>query len=125
MDPNSTNPNEEVTAATTSTPKKKTIPENVLFRPTWPNRHTRRAQHGGMPAPEKAGGVRKNPNRANALAGAALAYIQDKVTCKVWEIPVRPETSSEHRALIRRLIAEGLIVRDHFNPGYIHAVAND
>lgn len=101
---------------------KKSFPEKVLFKPDWHNRHTRRSQFGGMSAPEKAGGVRKNPNCKAALEGAALAYIQEKVTCKVWEIPVRPETSSEHRAFIRRLEREGKITRD---PGYIHALAEE
>lgn len=103
---------------------KRKIPENVLFTPEWPNRHARRSQFGGMSAPDKAGGVKKNPNRSQSLEGAAWAYIQEKVTCKVWEIPVRPETSSEHRRFIRRLIDEGLVVRDPCNPGYIHAVDN-
>lgn len=118
--------------ATTSSPKKKypnqiptVIPETKLFEPSWPNRHTRRARFGGMSAPDKAGGVKKNPQRRAALEGAALAYIQEKVTCKVWEIPVRPETSSEHRALIRLLEREGKITRDPFNPGYVHALAQE
>lgn len=123
---------EKVVVQATTAPKKlfpnqvkTSIPENVLFKVEWPNRHTRRAQYAGMSAPDKAGGAKKNPNRRDALEKSALAYIQEKVTCKVWDIPVRPKTSSEHRAFIRRLEREGKVKRDPFNPGYIHAVSNE
>lgn len=129
MNPDNT---EKVVVQATTAPKKlfpnqvkSTIPESVLFKVEWPNRHTRRAQFGGMSAPDKSSGARKNPNRRDALEKAAFVYIQEKVTCKVWEIPVRPETSSEHRAFIRRLEREGKVTRDPFNIGYIHAISND
>jgi len=115
----------EEAAALLQVGNKRKRPEKVLFRPDWPNRAQRRAQFGGMSAPDKASGVQKNPKRREALEATALAYIQEKVTCKVWEIPIRPETSSEHRAFIRRLEREGYITRDPFNPGYIHAIEQE
>lgn len=102
--------------------KKTVIPEKILFKSNWSNRHTRRGQFGGMAAPRNACGARKDTNKTKALEDAALAYIRDKVTCKIWDIPVRPESSSKHRRFIRRLIAKSLIVKDPFSPGYIHAV---
>jgi hypothetical protein len=64
---------------------------------------------------------RDQSGRRRALAQLALDDIRSKVTCKAWEVQPRPKTSSEYRQLLRWLEANGLIARDPFNPGVIHA----